>query len=97
MLNTARSGIYSAPGGTALSDSTPTLVKTWGQLMKEEKYSWIGSLIPANVTYPTEDDENYIHKMSTPDLNLLSIDNTEVWIVTKPQKYYDFIIVLNVG
>ena len=39
LLNKARSGFYSVPGGTALRNSTLTSVKTWDQLMKSEKSS----------------------------------------------------------
>ena len=82
-----------ASGGMAFSDSTPTSGKTWGQLMKVEEYSWKG--IPSadnNKNY-----ENYPNKMSTLDSNLVSNVNVEVWIITKPQQYYDCIIVSNVG
>ena len=97
LQNTARFKVYSVQGGMAFSDSTWTSVKTWGQLMKVEEYLKNRIPIPVNVTYSTEDDENYLFKISILDSNLLSNDSVEVWIVTKPQKYYDFIIVLNVG
>lgn len=58
LLNTARSGVYSVPGGTALRDSTLTSVKTWDQLMSAEKSSQNETLIPVNVTYSTDKDEN---------------------------------------
>ena len=99
LLNTARSGVYSVPGGMALRDSTLTSVKTWDQLMKAEKYSLNTTPIPVNVTYSMYDDENYLNqwKMSIPDSNVSTNDSAGIRIVTKPPKYRDFTIAPNGG
>ena len=73
LLNTARSGVYSVPGGTTLRDSTLTSVKTWDQLMSAEKSSQNGTLIPVNVTYSTDKHENCFSQWDG------SIQSPNVW------------------
>ena len=61
LLKNAKSEVYFV----AANYSTPTSVKIWDQFLKAEEQSPNKKPIPANVTYATDNDENYIRlKMS---------------------------------
>ena len=81
LLHTARSGVYSVPGGTNLRDSTLTLVKIWDQLRKADEHSHNGNPTLANVAHSSDDYENCLNHWK------------EIQNVTKPLNYRDSTIV----
>ena len=93
LLNTTRSKVYSVLYEPALNDSNLTFVKTWSQLMKVEDYPQNGIPIPANVTYPTDDNENYLNhrKMRVPDSNVSTMQKFGL----SPSCYYTEILQLS--